>query len=475
MPALPARARLALAVLGLAAAAEELCPTSCRAPHCDRGAAWNGGVPLVAGEVCRHTCSRKFGKVRYCGRGAKYERDDSVNCTGCNADHTEEDLRQVEVEDAVPTNDMSIREALLKEARKRLTQWYEDKASLNLPYWSLKAKIQQTKQWYHCDWTGSKMRVPITFGEFNVTDVRPVQVFNVLADMKDQTKWDDTVSEVNILGDFKSDSVRGVQMLLPSGIWLVPPREVFQWSAFNGSLKDEEFWFAVTTLENDRLHEVRHVNREAVQADNCMGAYWVRPCPRGGEKVCPPGNPQNCCPDGGSRVLFTSHVNVHPPALITAKSIFDVSWPKQVEWINALKKRARLSNKTAVSASADDSSVAIPAWLWKDEQAAGSQGTGVKLAFPHQLVSRAAGLVALFQRQGSLFGELTNVGWLALPGCAALALLGSVTMRALRSRRTLGQASADTASEDDEEGRPWTPTTAEVRRMLLAPPSPLSL
>ena len=32
------------------------------------------------------------------------------------------------------------------------------------------------------------------------------------------------------------------------------------------------------------------------EAQNCLGAYWIRPCPAGGEKICPSGNPYDCCP-----------------------------------------------------------------------------------------------------------------------------------------------------------------------------------
>jgi len=37
--------------------------------------------------------------------------------------------------------------------------------------------------------------VPITFGEFNVSDVRPAQLFNVVADIEGQLKWDNSMSE----------------------------------------------------------------------------------------------------------------------------------------------------------------------------------------------------------------------------------------------------------------------------------------
>ena len=38
-------------------------------------------------------------------------------------------------------------------------------------------------------------QVPITFGEFNVSDVRPAQLFNILVDIEGQLKWDESMSE----------------------------------------------------------------------------------------------------------------------------------------------------------------------------------------------------------------------------------------------------------------------------------------
>ena len=38
-------------------------------------------------------------------------------------------------------------------------------------------------------------QVPVTFGEFNISDVRPAQLFDVLADLDGQLKWDNSISE----------------------------------------------------------------------------------------------------------------------------------------------------------------------------------------------------------------------------------------------------------------------------------------
>eukprot|EP00931_Biecheleriopsis_adriatica_P010052 TRINITY_DN11114_c0_g1_i2.p1 TRINITY_DN11114_c0_g1~~TRINITY_DN11114_c0_g1_i2.p1 ORF type:complete len:470 (+),score=108.47 TRINITY_DN11114_c0_g1_i2:28-1410(+) len=432
---------------------EDICPASCRKPNCDHGAAWNG-----------HTCSRKFGEVRYCGSGSKYELGDSVNCSGCKTRDLD-DEEKVHAAELKQASANSIREALLQEAKERLTTWYSDKEALNLPYWSYQVEVQQTKQWYLCDKKGGSMRVPVTFGEFNVTGASPVNVFNAVADVAKQTKWDSTVDEVNVLGDYREDGVRGVEMLLPSGIWLVPPREVYQWEAYNGSLESEEFWFVVSTSNVEPLHEVRHINREAVQANNCLGAYWIRPCPKGGEANCPAGNPTNCCPAGGSRVIFSSHVNVHPPALITAKSIFDMSWPKQVEWINALKKQAVLLNKSANVFALNESSVELPAWLWQDPAEPPSSGSGANFSFPRRIIASpnyVTQFYGLQQLRGSFVRSWWSSGFVYL-ACVAAVLLGIAGWRR-RSRRPYLEVSCD----DERCERCWSPGSAGSQTVLLA-------
>lgn len=107
--------------------------------------------------------------------------------------------------------------------------------------------------------------------------------------------------------DFPDDGVLAADLSFPSGFWLVPPRQVFQWMAFNASLEEQEYWFAVSSLNVEAIHKEQKPNQFAVQAENCLGAYWIRPCPRGGENKCPSGNPYDCCPaDRGSFLRLTS-------------------------------------------------------------------------------------------------------------------------------------------------------------------------
>lgn len=125
-----------------------------------------------------------------------------------------------------------------------LTVWKRPRGP-TLSQRSVEAKVRQTKHWYLCDapdgdmkvwwiywdlsprpWDDDELgdelgcslymgshhhqlfgwmptvrchvglrQVPITFGEFNVSDVRPAQLFNILVDIEGQLKWDESMSE----------------------------------------------------------------------------------------------------------------------------------------------------------------------------------------------------------------------------------------------------------------------------------------
>merc|ERR1711970_1431327 len=58
------------------------CPEDCASPTCQAGSPSNGGEAITDGK-CMTRCSRFFSGVRYCGAGADYEGDDTVDCAIC--------------------------------------------------------------------------------------------------------------------------------------------------------------------------------------------------------------------------------------------------------------------------------------------------------------------------------------------------------------------------------------------------------
>eukprot|EP00931_Biecheleriopsis_adriatica_P106768 TRINITY_DN8114_c0_g1_i2.p1 TRINITY_DN8114_c0_g1~~TRINITY_DN8114_c0_g1_i2.p1 ORF type:complete len:368 (+),score=96.10 TRINITY_DN8114_c0_g1_i2:70-1104(+) len=246
-----------------------------------------------------------------------------------------------------------IREDLLREAQTRLSTWYTDKALLEMPWFRDGATLQITKKEGHCDAAGKDSTVPVTFGEFPVEDARPIDVFNALADTSHQKDWDQTIGQVNMLGDFEDEGVRGLRVTYPTGVPLIPDREVFEWTAFNASLATDEFWFVFSTQQNERLHAVMDREGGAVAAQNCLGAYRIARTAK------------------GTHVWFTQQINPHPPLLISARTVFDISWSKQVDFFNAVRKRAQELYKK----NPEQSEVALPAWLLQAPAGQASSGS----------------------------------------------------------------------------------------------------
>jgi len=60
------------------------CPAECKAKSCIKGADTNGGTPIDSNGHCIDWCSKKFSDIRYCGTGADYKEDDSVDCRECS-------------------------------------------------------------------------------------------------------------------------------------------------------------------------------------------------------------------------------------------------------------------------------------------------------------------------------------------------------------------------------------------------------
>lgn len=137
----------------------------------------------------------------------------------------------------------------------------------------------------------------------------------------------------------------------------------------------------------------------------------------------------------GSRIIFTTHINVHPPGFLNAKTMFDLSWTKQIDWIKALKDRAREVLKSNETFRAAQTPV-LPKWLWQDptEPTKGS----VRFSFPHEMMIAPS---KLYQRTEPFwsFPPTSPVLFVAL--AAAVSVLIFVAMRAHRALALIKETS----------------------------------
>lgn len=302
-----------------------------------------------------------------------------------------------------------LREALLKEAEERLTTWYADKSSLELPFYRDGAQVQISKGECLCDTPGGDGQVPLTFGQFDVDGADPVDIFNVLTDWRKQTSWDPTVTQSKeVPGNWTmEDGVQALQLIYPTGIILTPDREILEWVAYRADFQEQEFWVVYSTLNNERIREVSQPIPGTVQMQNCLGGYWIRPKPDG----------------TGSHVLFTQHVNLHPPNLVSAKFVFDVSWGKEIDYVNLLRHRSQQQSQLAWPRNR---TVVDPSLLSGSHEAA---------ALPCHCGQSKASLVGLWAPLG-----LPRQPPRSFAAAAACALLAATACVALRLRRR-GEAS----------------------------------
>lgn len=270
----------------------------------------------------------------------------------------------------------TMRQALLGEAKHRLSDWFLNEAwtgkppngRIDFPHEEDGIQLQITTGNYLCDaeerfqpfekiqldpeeQPSSPEAIPITFGRFDVGDADPIDVFNVLADTKAQEEWDDLIHGgpgVTLLGDFPDEYARGVAMTFVAHPF--PDRQVFQWEAYNSSQNHDDMWVVFSTRRNEELHKLKESEAwPAVQAQNCLGAYHVV-----------------ALPQGGCHIVFTTQVNSHPPWPITAKFVFNMLWTKTVGYIQQVRKRSQMLKKQRLAAHSQAVVPAVPDWLLYD-------------------------------------------------------------------------------------------------------------
>jgi len=73
--------------------------------------------------------------------------------------------------------------------------------------------------------------VPLTFLEYEIEGVRPVDVFNVLTDAQKEPEWDTHCAKMDLIGEMRSKQARGFD-----SVWVAPgtpvsAREGIEWQA----------------------------------------------------------------------------------------------------------------------------------------------------------------------------------------------------------------------------------------------------
>mmetsp|Transcript_65447 Transcript_65447/g.182136 ORF Transcript_65447/g.182136 Transcript_65447/m.182136 type:complete len:387 (+) Transcript_65447:73-1233(+) len=311
-----------------------------------------------------------------------------------------------------------VREALLCEARHRFEDFVAGRVSLEAPKSKRGVTLHVSDHQKSCGGND----VPITYGEFDVEGASPLSVFNVLTDSKHALEWNKIIRTVDIIGEFPEEGAIGVSETYPSGIFVVAEREIFQWYVFNASAEAEEYWLAFSTLNNDKLHAKADMLSGDVAVQNCLGAYYVKRSSK------------------GSHVFFTQHVNPHPP-VISQKMVFELTWGKQVDFIDTLRFRAK-----QVEAQGNTKLAVKDEYLHDDPTAGscGALGFGDSRLFDASLEMESVGSTA-----SGPFAWAPAVGLFAI-GSGVMGFV-AITLRRVQSNDARGVELTHHDSTDDSD------------------------
>eukprot|EP00930_Biecheleria_cincta_P026279 TRINITY_DN18544_c0_g1_i1.p1 TRINITY_DN18544_c0_g1~~TRINITY_DN18544_c0_g1_i1.p1 ORF type:complete len:352 (-),score=46.03 TRINITY_DN18544_c0_g1_i1:236-1291(-) len=305
-----------------------------------------------------------------------------------------------------------LRERLLCEAQTRIMNWYHGgEEALEAPKEQDGVSLRLTVDHKPCGGDN----IPVTFGEFEIIGVRPVDVFNVLADTAYETQWNSVIGTSAVLGTFPDQGAVGVQETYPTGIPFVKAREVFEWQVYNASFSNENFWVAFSTDDNQALHEKSPKKYDTVEVQNCLGAYHLRPSAQ------------------GSHVAFTQQLNSHP-FLVNSKVVFEMSWRKQISFINSLRKRAAAQAKQGLGKM----ETGLPATLLEDNPGIGSCDS---LGSPGQLFDKVSVSLARSRLHWLPSAQQTCI-------VSALAAVFAAMTLAVVATRASTRATCDAEEED---------------------------
>jgi len=236
---------------------------------------------------------------------------------------------------------MPWRDVLLAQARTRIQSWYTDPSLTEAPRTRDGVTLRMLKKNMPC---GGDL-VPVTFAEFDVAGVRPVDVFNTMLDTPQQKNWNSQCSSVKPLGDWLNQGARAwaVTFTIP----FVDKREFLQWQVADADVGKEEFWLTFSTQSNDELRKKAPITDGTVSAQNCLGAYHITKSPH------------------GAHVVVTQQVNVHPFIPIPMHQVLDLfpaAWQGTIDFINQMSHQARQLAASGSSANY----TAAPAFMLRE-------------------------------------------------------------------------------------------------------------
>jgi len=236
---------------------------------------------------------------------------------------------------AVRSQQLPQREAFVQEVHNRIQKYLNQSLDLDNPRHKAGVIFRLTRTSLLC---GGSM-VPVMFGEFNISGVRPIDVVNVIADYQSGTAWCSSCKSFKLLGEWPKQRLRGILGLF--GAWPAQDRQAYNWQMVDMDGCSKSYMFVTTSQFSDVLQQRQPLNPDAVKFDNCLTGYSVRTI------------------QAGVHVVFSQHVNPHP-FLVSERQVLNVAWGKIVHHVTELRHRALWQRKRAWA----DNQTNMPLWLF---------------------------------------------------------------------------------------------------------------
>lgn len=229
----------------------------------------------------------------------------------------------------------TFKDLLFDEGEKRLNTF--SKPAMDQSYSSAGVNVFLSKETKSCGGDG----IPLTFVDAVIEGVRPVDVFNVLADVGNIPKWDKSCSQAVQLGEFRQRGAVGWLSKFVEGP--LSAREFAQWMMVEANFTAQTFGVLFTTIENDDLYQIHPHDPANTEAQSCLSYSRVMPHEK------------------GTLLQVTTETNVHSWP-ITQQDIFDKGGATGlVDWIGEMGRAA------TAYAGLNDTIVVVPSWMWEKQ------------------------------------------------------------------------------------------------------------
>jgi len=275
---------------------------------------------------------------------------------------------------------------------------------------------------------------------FDVPDARPVDVFNVLADVTKQPEWLCKGCTVSMLKQDAKEKVQGTTATYNTGLLL--RREFYQWSAYDAKFENETFLTGVVGDQRiDELTVLQSPLSDALVATMCYSFSKITPTPT------------------GSHVVQMSHFDAKIPempfGLTSPRNLYAFIWPIMVSRIPRIISH---SQTQALLKWEPDEIVVPPEFL--DSSSSGPQAT---------MRNRLSGKLRASNESSAIFDQssegddartltiVASIIAICVCGCLLLVFCFCCCCRSTKGTRWSGvgedvEADSDTAcSEVDED------------------------